>query len=780
MGPQNATPPQTRVTEPFRTGAPVYAEAGWHGIIPLDGKLPALKGITGWDGRLTAPDEYLGWTDEYAGKNIGLRTPHGHIGLDVDDYGDKQGGRTVDGLESKLGPLPEKPPTSTSRDDGVSGIRMFRVPPGLVFKGEAGPDVEIAQFHHRLVTCAPSVHPKTGARYRWDNCEGTVPRPDEVPALPAAWVEYLTKGSQSGGKKTGDNATVADFIAEHTDETHGFLLRPVLESFTTAQGSRHDTMLKAVGWAAREAAAGFYSAATAFDALEDAWNSATAGEGRSGEFTSMVGYAVADVSEDDVQEAVQRQAEHDKAAVFDTDTPAGSGSAVGCLPEEFWTARPELTHIRQAARASVAGPDLVFYAVLARLSSMLPPSVRVDTKVRGAASMNIGIAAVGASGIGKSTGAKLASKILPTPSWLTPQGSQTPYRDDCPVGSGEGLSEVFMGDVEEEVPSTGQKATKQEGKTRWVRKQVRHNAFFYMDEGGALAKMKDERSGSVLAEQLRTALTGGTLGQQNSTKERTRIIAEGTYSLAMLIGFQPATAEALIRDSETGTTQRFLWSLVDDPMRTYDCVEDPGVLPFDLESVLMPDDPFSGGTMPKAGNLTVEESITVRLHREAVAKIRREEQAEELDSHKPGTLAKVAGLLTILNGRTHVTEDDWSLAETVWDTSCAVRGALLSYLDGKAKADHEARTLVHVNREARAWEAKLAVEDAAADKAVVRVARKIANRVHELGSQTRRELRAYAGSRDKALLDDALVHAESQDWIAVGATDYAPGRARPA
>ena len=95
---------------------------------------------------------------------------------------------------------------STARlDDPVSGIRVFRVPVGALFRGvikftELGiGDIEIIQPHHRHVTAWPSIHPTTGQRYRWFAPDGTllpegvVPRVEDLPALPPEWVEALSR-----------------------------------------------------------------------------------------------------------------------------------------------------------------------------------------------------------------------------------------------------------------------------------------------------------------------------------------------------------------------------------------------------------------------------------------------------------------------------------------------------------------------------------------------------------------------------------------------------------
>jgi hypothetical protein len=109
----------------------------------------------------------------------------------------KPGAETLAAAIARLGPLPETP-VSTSRDDKVSGIRFYRVPPGRCWDILLGPGVEVIQHGHRYAIAAPSVHPE-GRVYRWLAAEQTrqVPGPavDELPDLPSAWVaERWTAG----------------------------------------------------------------------------------------------------------------------------------------------------------------------------------------------------------------------------------------------------------------------------------------------------------------------------------------------------------------------------------------------------------------------------------------------------------------------------------------------------------------------------------------------------------------------------------------------------------
>ena len=187
------------MTGPYTQGADAYWQAGWRGILPLPPrrKKSPPTGYTGTSGLYPSYPDVYAWTEGADGNgNIALRMPGNILGIDVDAYGDKAGADTLTLAEAMHGPLP---PTwrTTSRDDGVSGIRLFRVPEGLAWPGEIGPGVETVHRTHRYAVVWPSLHPE-GRTYRWigpDNIVTTVlPDPDVLPSLPETWVNAYTGG----------------------------------------------------------------------------------------------------------------------------------------------------------------------------------------------------------------------------------------------------------------------------------------------------------------------------------------------------------------------------------------------------------------------------------------------------------------------------------------------------------------------------------------------------------------------------------------------------------
>jgi len=215
------------VTGPYSLAAQSYLEAGWSPVpFPAKSKFPPVDGYTGANGKdvdeltlrrwlkgVSASAGKLSWVA--ANGNIGLRLPPVVLGIDVDMYEGKAGRTTFDKAKESWGPLPPTWYTS-SRTDG-SGIRLYKIPAGLAWPGKLpqGGGVELIRWDHRYAIVSPSIHDKTGETYGWyvedaslaeatedvGCAEGLLspdefPDVDQLPELPASWVEGLTSGKR--------------------------------------------------------------------------------------------------------------------------------------------------------------------------------------------------------------------------------------------------------------------------------------------------------------------------------------------------------------------------------------------------------------------------------------------------------------------------------------------------------------------------------------------------------------------------------------------------------
>lgn len=426
----------------------------------------------------------------------------------------------------------------------------------------------------------------------------------------------------------------------------------------------------------------------------------------------------------------------------------------GLLPEEFWSARRTFRHIRQAAHADACSSDVLFFTTLARLSGMVDHRIKMRTGVGGSASMNLFVALVGPPGAGKSSGASGARELIPS--------DDPEFRDGLPLGSGEGIAEIFMGTVEKETGDFVKRGPhKGDPVTVRVREQVRHNAFLYADEGERLTQLAS-RQGQVVSETLRSAAMGETLGQTNASEERTRYVAPGSYSLGLVIGYQPTTVTALLADGHTGTPQRFFWAWAEDPTIPFEAPDHPGPIRLD------PKVQSSRGRI----DIKFPASIRTLIRTERVLRARGELEVAELDGHHRFLTAKMAGLLALLDGRFEVNDEDWKLAEIAWQSSCAVRDSLVA----RAKREMQAAKDLHAKEKIQ-LEVATAKAKRGAEYRELRVAGGIAQHVAEAGpgGLTYNGVRMKIASRDRGVLEEAFDIAVSKGWTVEDGDRYVVG-----
>jgi hypothetical protein len=569
-----------------------------------------------------------------------------------------------------------------------------------------------------------------------------------VPLQPRALPPGLRRSPRDFGAATPGEPTV-----KPRDEAYSIVAAKRAAWLASTAGSRHAVLMDFGGTLARVLLADGHSPDEVYDAL-------------GGEVAAHPDSAEFETAERDAAACVRYAMENPWVfgtpagfeGRFSAPDPARPAERTGALPTlsgEFWQARPVLAHLRAAAWAKRLAPDAVLHAVLARLAAGRRASIGIDSGIEDS-SLNYFAAIIGASGAGKSRAWRLAGRLLP----LDPE--HCPAR---PLGSGEGVSEAFMGVVQSVDPET-MKAIK-------LRTQVRFNVLFELDEGQALTAML-QRSGATIGPALRSAWSGAVLGQQNADAERNRRV-DG-YATGLVAGFQPDAMQALIDDTHTGMPQRFAFVAATDPALPRERPDDPGPLPVNLSGVLegMAANPFAARGVEFGAMVTVPPDVTDELDAALLAVGTGEATPAELDSQRIAMMLRFAGLLALLEGRFAVNGEDWQLAGQLWEVSASVRDALVTRAAETAERARERANDHYATRQARA-----AVEVSTADQRVERIATRLAKYVHAEGALTRGPARKILASRDREWFDTAVELAEARGWLVTSDSKLTPGTTRP-
>ena len=426
------------------------------------------------------------------------------------------------------------------------------------------------------------------------------------------------------------------------------------------------------------------------------------------------------------------------------------------LPDDFWDTRSTLRHIRQAAHSRGRSADAVLGNVLARIAAHTPHSFVLPAIVGDYASLNMIIGIVGPSGTGKSTAISLAQHLV-EPANQTPLGRL----DNAPLGSGEGTIEAFFEMVAEEGD---------DGKKRMEKRQTTFAGLFVSDEIDQLAQQAS-RSGSTLMPTLRSAWSGGLLGQTNATGERNRRLNGHTYRFVLVVGVQPDKAAGLLDDAAGGTPQRFAWFNAVDPS-----IPEPGQRPdwpgpIRWANPHLLDDGLEVITLAgrRAGVINIDPVIAEEIAWNDHQRQTGQRNTGVGDSHRDLIRIKIAALLALLEGRTGIDKGDWELAEQVTDVSANILAAMTA----------RAKEIVAERNLAQAAVASLIArrvaedaEDDALETAVAQVARTAA-RLHQKGeSMSRRKaMQNLSKKAREASLDEAFAVAVDRGLLVATTTE---------
>lgn len=420
------------------------------------------------------------------------------------------------------------------------------------------------------------------------------------------------------------------------------------------------------------------------------------------------------------------------------DEPADEPCDDACpvVPDDVWAARPVLGAIRDWARWRCAAPDAVLAACLARAAIAAWGIPRVLVHSRGdrgdPTHAGVFVACIGPSGCGKTTAVRAARAAVP------PDDAATDVRWDLPIGTGEGLAEAYITEVETPPPpgaSRGAKPTRE-------RMQTVQRALFICDEGETLARLL-VREGATLGAALRSGFSGEPLGATNAHRDRQRRVVD--YALSVIICATPGAAAAIAAHVESGLPQRMLWASAVDPSapRRPARAEPPAL------DRMRGDITFSRAILSEMA----DDAYEIRTGRRVV---------EPMDQHLPIIRCRVAAILAAWDQRAEVTDDDWQIAGAIVATSCAARNHALRQA-AIATADERARIAVERGEIAQVCRAMTDQTPAAIERIAARIWRHIATH----GPASRRQLRDRCVKRhERHLIAPAVTMALASGWLA--------------
>jgi hypothetical protein len=414
----------------------------------------------------------------------------------------------------------------------------------------------------------------------------------------------------------------------------------------------------------------------------------------------------------------------------------GSGNALG---DEFWGQRGWLKHIRQAAYARACSAHALLDVTLARVAALAPHTLRLPATIGGQANLTLVVGVVAKPGAAKSSVNSVARDLLPAPEIAAADGLPL-VADQLPLGSGEGLAEVLFGTVEVD----------DGGKTTKERRQVRHNAYVYIDEGDALTRLA-ARNGATILPTLRSIWSAQTIGNTNASADRRRIVYGTRYTFGVVVALQPALAGGLLDDAAAGTPARFLWAHATDPTIPDGAPDWPGPLDWTAPAT-------------KVNHVVdVHTDIADELRVRHLAIARGDLTVDPLDAHAGLMRLKVAALAAILDGRQNVSGDDWGLAGYVLAASDTVRAGVVEAVAYERRLTEQATSNRLANRVVEAGVASRT-------RQAVDGARVIARKVWaEPDRWTVKALQQSVSRWVREIWADALDHALAEGWVAEAA-----------
>lgn len=659
--------------------------------------------------------------------------PDGCIVLDVDTKLGATGPEALAKLEAEHGKLP----SSSTIHTASGGLHRVFTKDRYVGNDDLAPNVEI-RSDAGYVVAPGTVSPwgVWGPLYALDNGDP----PEELPA----WA-YEALGASLAGPEATPERAAAPVVHQPEGLPPGDwapAVREALDSLRTAlvpgqrntEGTKH--AMKLAGYEAR----GFPGAADAIEVAHEAYvESQDDPKLAEREWTHMIDSGRQKTAQDpsgpsweeglewQAQDQAEFEALWNEIKAGRKATPAQRTAASPLhLPEDFWSARPYLHEIRNAAHSRAISADAVLHVVLARVGAWIPYQIRIPAIVGSPSPLSHFAVILSNAGIGKTTAVRLGVELVPAPFGLE-------VVDQLPIGSGEGFVESLF-------------EMRGEGKEK-EKFQAWHNGFVVADEIETLGKLKD-RNGSTLWSTMRSAWSGEVIGQNNAGQATRRVVPFGSYTFGFVTNGQLELMGPVFDDVGAGMPQRFFYAMATDPNIPDEAPNWSG------GPLVTGDDLRSIKEVPIAIEPTIARGVRQR-------KVQRSQGIVEVDPYEAREdllRLRSAGLLAILDRRHNVNSEDWELAGILVETSRNVR----QYTQAAVASVHERTEAATSKRLARRQ-----VESTAAVQGwqIVEAAKTIQKKVIREPGVTVRSLQRRCSRAQREWFSAGLDHAIEQGWV---------------
>lgn len=356
--------------------------------------------------------------------------------------------------------------------------------------------------------------------------------------------------------------------------------------------------------------------------------------------------------------------ELERVASGEVEAPSGAlpSDDTTTNPDDLWTRRAGLQHLRRFAQSRNVNPWGMLGCVLARVVASTPPTLVTPPLIGGDGSLNTFIALVANSGGGKGAVMQAARDAVA----VTSTGGFPVDVPEFPGGTGEGL-------VRRYVPPPPPKKDEQPRPTI-TRALVNESEVSNLEALGG-------RQGATLVPTLLKMWSGEQAGFTNSSEETTTNIEAHTYRLAMITQVQPSNAPAILKYEGSGLPQRYVWlpAWIEDGTEWVNEDVDPlqVQVPNQHERTVM--------TLPDS----VAHYVVADYHARGARSF--DVDADPLEGHRNMLQIKLACGMALLDGRATVNLEDWELARLVMVKHMDTLGLVRSQLAAKANREAQRR-----------------------------------------------------------------------------------------